>query len=83
MDDSDSDSSVISLTITVPTVCYSDVFECILDTSVTYYICPKRDWFASFEKLDNGLVQKGDDSTYIMDRVGIGPEALHSSFDDD
>ena len=31
---------------------------------------PKRDWFASFEKLDDGLVQMGDDSTCSMDEVG-------------
>ena len=83
VDGSDSYSLVVSLTITTPTVCYLDVSEWILDTGATYYVCPKQDWFTSFEKLDGGLVQMGDDSTYIMDRVGVGPEALHSSFDDD
>jgi len=66
----DSDSSAVSLTITTPTICYSDVSEWILDTGATYHICPKRDWFASSEKLDGGLVQMGDDSTCRMDRVG-------------
>jgi len=63
MDSSDSDSSVVLLIITTLTICYFDVSKWILDTFVTYHICPKRDWFASFEKLDNNLVQMGDDST--------------------
>jgi len=67
---SNSDSSIVLLTITVPTVCYSDASEWILDTDAAYHIFPKRDWFASFEKLDNSLVQMGDDSTSNMDGVG-------------
>jgi len=27
-----------------------------LDTGATYHVCPKREWFASFEKLDGDLV---------------------------
>jgi len=67
---SNSDSSIVLLTITVPTVCYSDASEWILDTDAAYHIFPKRDWFASFEMLDNSLVQMGDGSTCNMDGVG-------------
>jgi len=70
MDSSDFDSSVISLTITTHTVCYSDVFEWILDTYVTYHVCPKQDWFVSFEKFDDGMVQMGDDFACNMGGVG-------------
>jgi len=52
---SDSDSSVVSLTRTTPIVCYSNISAWILDTGATYHVCPKRDWFASFEKLDGGF----------------------------
>ena len=68
MDGSDSDSSVVSLTITTLTFCYSDVSEWILDAGATYHVCSKQDWFASFEKLNDGMVQMGDDSTCSMDR---------------
>jgi len=44
VDGLDSDSSVILLAITTPTVCYSDVTKCILDTGATYHVCLKRDW---------------------------------------
>ena len=39
-----------------------------MDTSATYHVCPKRDWFDSFEKLDGSLVHM-DDSTCNMDEV--------------
>jgi len=58
------------LTITTPTICYSDVSKWILHTGSTYHICPRRDWFANFEKLDDSLVQIGDDSSCSMDGVG-------------
>ena len=63
VDGSDSNSSVVLLTITIPTVCYLDVSDWILDMGATYHVCLGRDWFASFEKLDDCLVQMGDDST--------------------
>jgi len=56
VDGSDSDSSFVSLIITTLTVCYLDITEWISDICATYHVCPKRDWFASFEKLDGGLV---------------------------
>ena len=47
-DGSDSDS----LSVTTPTIGYSDNTEWILETGATYHVCPNRDWFSSFEKLD-------------------------------
>ena len=52
-DGSDSDSSVFSLSVTTPTVDYSDNAEWILETGATYHVCPNRAWFSSFEKLDD------------------------------
>jgi len=31
-----------------------------LDISAAYHICPKREWFDSFEKPGQGLVSFGD-----------------------
>ena len=58
MHGNDFDSSEFSLSITL-IICYSDKSEWILDTSVTYHVCPKWEWFASFEKLDGDLVSLG------------------------
>ena len=44
-DGSESDSSVFSLSVTTPTVDYSDKAEWILDTGATYHVCPNRAWF--------------------------------------
>ena len=41
-DGSDEDSSVFSLSVTTPTVCNSDNAEWILDSGVTYHVCPNR-----------------------------------------
>ena len=49
---SDEDSSIFSLSVTTPTVDYSNNAEWILDTGATYHVCPNRAWFSSFEKLD-------------------------------
>ena len=38
----DSDSSVLSLSIT-PTICYLEESEWILDTSAIYHVCLKRE----------------------------------------
>ena len=43
VDGSDSDSSVVLFTITIPTVFYLAVSEWILDTGATYHVCPKQD----------------------------------------
>ena len=42
-DGSNSDSSVFSLSVTTPTVSFSDNAQWILDTGATYYVCPNRD----------------------------------------
>ena len=36
-----------------------------------YHVCSKRDWFASFEKLDRGIVQMGDDHTCSKDGIDM------------
>jgi len=46
----DFDSSNYSLSIT-HIICYSEKSEWILDIGTIYHICPKQEWFASFEKL--------------------------------
>jgi len=32
-----------------------------IDTGATYHVCPNRDWFSSFEKLDECFAIIGDD----------------------
>ena len=34
-----------------------------MDTNVTYHVCSKQEWFASFEKLDGRWVSFGDERT--------------------
>jgi len=63
-----------SLSVTTPTVDYSDNTEWILDTGATYHVCPNRAWFSSFEKLDGCFIVMGDDHPYNvegMDTVRI------------
>jgi len=36
----------------------------------TYYICPRREWFSSLEKLDSGVVIMGNDDACQI--VGMG-----------
>ena len=69
-DSNDSDSSAFSLSIT-PLICYSDMSEWLLDTRATYHICPRREWFSSFEKLDGGLVIMKNDDACQMARISI------------
>jgi len=64
----DSDSSEFSLSIT-STICYSEESECILDSGDTYHFCFKWEWFASFEKLDGGLVSLGDGHTCQIEGI--------------
>ena len=54
--------SCFSLSIT-PSSCYSDTSEWILDTCATYHICPKWELFASFGKIDGGVMSFGDGHT--------------------
>ena len=41
-----------------------------MDTGATYHVHPKREWFASFENLDRGLVSLGDGHAYQIERIG-------------
>jgi len=41
----------------------------MLDSGATYHVCPRREWFSSFEKLDRGVVIIGNDHAYEI--VGI------------
>jgi len=60
-DGSDSDLKVFSFSVTTPTIGYSGDSEWLLDTCATYHVCPNRDWFFRFEKLDSYSVVMGDD----------------------
>ena len=66
----DSDSFDYSFSIT-PIVCYSEKSEWIIDTSATYHVCPKREWVASFEKLDRGLLTFGEGHTFHIEGISI------------
>ena len=66
----DSDSSIFSFSVTTPIVSYSGENEWILDTGATYHMCPNREWFSSFEKLEGCSVVMGDDHPCIMEGVG-------------
>ena len=69
-DGSDSDSSVFSLSVTTPTVDYSDNAEWILDTGATYHVCPNRAWFSNFEKLNECYTVMGDDHPCNIEEMG-------------
>jgi len=70
MHDNDSDSSSYSLSIT-PIGCCSEKSEWILDMSAIYHVCPKWEWFASFEKLDVGLVSFDNRHTCQIEGICI------------
>ena len=59
-----------SLSVTTPTVDYSDNAEWILDTESTYLVCPNRAWFSSFEKLDECYTVMGDDHPCNIEGMG-------------
>ena len=59
---------MLSLSIT-PIGCYSEKSERILDIDATYHVCLKREWFASFEKLDEGLVSFDDGHTCQIEGI--------------
>ena len=42
----------------------------MLDTGATYHVCPKRDWFSTFEKLYGCFVIMGDDHPCRMEGLG-------------
>ena len=59
-----------SLSVTTPTVNYSDNAEWILDTRATYHVCPNRAWFSSFEKLDGCYTVMSDDHRCNIEGIG-------------
>jgi len=42
----------------------------MLNTGATYHVCPNRDWFSSFEKLDGCFVVMSDDHPCNMEGIG-------------
>jgi len=42
----------------------------MLDTGATYHVCPNRDWYSIFEKLDGCSIVMGDDRPCNI--IGIG-----------
>ena len=42
----------------------------MIDTGATYHVCPKRDWFSSFEKLDGCSVIMSDDRPCHKEEIG-------------
>ena len=42
----------------------------MLDTEATYHVCPNRDWFSNFEKLDGCFAIMGDDRPCNMKGIG-------------
>jgi len=70
VNESDSDSSVLSFSVTTSIVGYSEDSEWMLDTEATYHVCPNMNWFSSFEKLDGCSVIMGDNRPYNMEGIG-------------
>lgn len=64
----DSITSDYSLPVS-PSVRCSDDAEWMLDTDSTYHVCPKRERFASFEKLE-GVVLMGNDHACRLCEIG-------------
>ena len=69
VDESDSDSSIFSSSVTTPTVSYSGDSKWTLDTGATYQVCTNRDRFSSFEKLDGCSVIISDDRPCNMEGI--------------
>ena len=67
---STSDSLVFSFFVTTHIVGYSRDSEWILNTRATYHLCPNKDWFSSFEKVDRCSVIMGDDRPCNMEGIG-------------
>ena len=43
----------------------------MIDTEATYHVCPNRDWFSIFEKLDGCSVVMSDNHPCHMEGIGI------------
>jgi len=67
---SDSDSSVFSFSVTPTTIGYSGNSEWVLETVATYHVCPNRDCFSTFEKLDGCFAIIGDDHQCKVEGIG-------------
>jgi len=64
----DSNSTIFSFSVTT-NIDYSDDSEWILDIGATYYVCPNRELFFSFEKLDRCSVVMGNDRPCNMEGI--------------
>ena len=71
VDGSDSDSSIFSFSVTTPTIGCSGDSEEMLDTRGTYHVCPNKDYFSSFKKLDGYFVVIGDDRLCYVEGIGL------------
>ena len=69
-DGSDSDSSLFSFSVTTPTIGYLGDSKWILNAGATYHVCPDRDWFSRFEKLDGCFAIMSDDHPCNVDGIG-------------
>ncbi|KAG2692926.1 hypothetical protein I3760_08G075400 [Carya illinoinensis] len=70
--DDDSDFSLISSS----SICHSD--EWIMDSGCTYHMCPNRDWFTDFTKIEGGAVLMGNDSACKTQGIGSIRLKLHN-----
>ena len=43
----------------------------MINTEATYHVCPNRDWFSGFEKLDRCSVVMGDNRPCHMKGISI------------
>jgi len=62
---------VFSFSDATPTIGYSGDSVWMLDIRATYHVCPNKDQFSSFEKLDGCSVIMGDDLPCNMEEIGI------------
>ncbi|KAG2687294.1 hypothetical protein I3760_09G044700 [Carya illinoinensis] len=69
--DDESDFSLASSS----SICRSD--EWIMDSGCTYHMCPNRDWFTDFTKIDGGAVLMGNDSACKTQGIGSIRLKLH------
>ena len=60
----------ILVPVTTPTIGYSGDSKWVLDIGATYHVCPKRDWFSNFEKLDGCFAFMGDDHPCKVEGIG-------------
>ncbi|ONK81628.1 uncharacterized protein A4U43_C01F31260 [Asparagus officinalis] len=74
--DDDSDDLCFSLLIT-PEVNHVDASNWMLDSGASYHVTPRRDWFASFERLDGGVVVMGNDQSCGIYRIGTIRIQMH------